>query len=137
MKIANVVFITLVVNCILLPFYTLIVFDFKSVVDMAEIGLKNMFFPTCCIALTYILVHKAYANKPLHSIVKLILTMLTLLIVNLILQFIWSYVVSSDPVRHFISFWGFYFIWTALSCILIPLLNKFYKSHRKRTAHSN
>jgi hypothetical protein len=133
MKSLKTFFIPLICHSIVLPFYGLNVLgSVSNVFSFMTLGFKEMFIPAgCALAIYYSI--KYILNEKLKIQVHIIMMILTMLVILLLSQFAWSFMIHSGKYdfNNFIESWGFYFPSTILISIMIPLLDRFY-SKRER-----
>jgi hypothetical protein len=93
-----------------------------------------MFFPAVCALAIYYL-SKYLMNEKLKIKMHIIIAILAMLVILLLSQFAWSFMIHSGKYDfiNFIGSWGFYLPSTILISIMIPLLDRYY-SKRERTA---
>jgi len=129
--------VTLTINSLLLPSYGLNkIQTIRDILEMMAMGIREMFFPTCYMTALYFLMKGLSRNWFQDRAWRIILGIVILICVALLSEMAWSTVAAGDSINHFVGFWGFYFLWTLLACILIPLLDRFY-SRRKDNSLSD
>jgi hypothetical protein len=114
-------------NSVMLPFYGLSRMEsVNDFVAMMAVGFREMIIPTCYMTMIYFLMKGVLGNWFQEKSWRLVLVILILIGIVLLSEFAWSAFIAQDGLRHFVEFWGFYFLWTLFACILIPLLDRFY-----------
>lgn len=130
LKVPAIILITLAVNSILLPLYGATEISGDLFFDMMLMGLREMFVPTCYITAVFLLLNRLSGNWFRQSSWRIVLMILILIFIAILSQLAWSIMTAVDSTSHFTGFWGFYLLWTLLTCTLIPLLDKFFSKRK-------